>query len=73
MLPYFDEASSTVCFVSTEYLRSLLSDDVNAISFELGDQSNAKLQRVDVGDLLRLARLRRPRRCRSLRGRFDRR
>ena len=39
-MPYFEEESSLVCLVSTEYLRSLLSDAVKAISFELGDQAN---------------------------------
>ena len=40
MLPYFDDASSIVCFESSVYFLSLLSEVVNAISFELGDQLN---------------------------------
>ena len=44
MLPYREEVSSAVCFVSSTYFRSLLSEAVNAISFELGDQETENLR-----------------------------
>jgi len=38
MFPKRDESISTICLLLTLTLRSLLSDEVNAISFESGDQ-----------------------------------
>ena len=41
--------------MSSVELAQLAVGRVNAISFESGDQLKAELQRVEIGDLLRLA------------------